>query len=146
MRTRPLLVAAILGLGIVGCDDPEVQEKVTNALEHGATEAELKCTNVSAFYCSTNVTVKSLTAHRFLDGASIVRWRSISRDATQFNSRGENVGVTFTWGSEEVLTAYIEEGFLEIDADCNSSHSYDSIDLSLETCTGFNLPAFGIDP
>lgn len=45
MQFKSLTVAAfILGLGVVaGCDDPEVQSKVAEVMEHGFVSAELVC-------------------------------------------------------------------------------------------------------
>lgn len=43
MQIKSLTVAAALVLGIFGCDDPEVQDKVADILIHGVDAASVTC-------------------------------------------------------------------------------------------------------
>ncbi len=43
MHNRLLTVVALLTSAVVGCDDPEVQDKVADLMEHGAAQAEVTC-------------------------------------------------------------------------------------------------------
>jgi hypothetical protein len=43
MHNRLLTLVAFLISVVVGCDDPEVQEKVESVMEHGSVSAELTC-------------------------------------------------------------------------------------------------------
>lgn len=73
MQFKSLTVAAfILGLGVVaGCDDPEVQDKVLEILEHGAVSAELDCTvDVTGYPGNGNIpNIIQYTASKNMDGS-----------------------------------------------------------------------------
>ncbi len=47
MHNRLLTVVALLSSAVVGCDDPEVQEKAADILEHGVVSAELTCSTIT---------------------------------------------------------------------------------------------------
>ncbi len=74
MLAKSLTVAAfILGLGVVaGCDDPEVQSKVADLMEHGSVSAELHC-DLTKTFSKPVVTLTrnhlSYSAQKMVDGS-----------------------------------------------------------------------------
>lgn len=146
------MVAAALVLGIFGCDDPEVQDKVENVLLHGVVEAELQCTGFQLHVCNSGWPL-TIRAHKLIDGSSFV---AITNDngpvftshSLQFNSRDQGVSFNSKYGYEN-FTATIEDGVLSAETVCSSGGSpTDSVDLSTEpspACSGRNLEAFGIE-
>lgn len=73
MSVKSLLcLATVLCFGIVGCDDPEVEEKIANVLEHGAISAELDCSFVAPFskpVVTISYTSLTYSAKKFIDGS-----------------------------------------------------------------------------
>ena len=148
-RLLPVVVAFTC-LGI-GCDDPEVQSKVSNIMEHGIVDAYLECTQMTWNVC-TYTSIDHLEINKFIDGSSYFEIVGDGSNWTPtfhgFKHRGKNflefshvLPNTGTW------TAEIVDGDIEISAECMSTPPVEYASVPLETyCSGFNLEAFGIDP
>jgi hypothetical protein len=153
MQSKSLTVAAfILGLGVVaGCDDPEVQDKVLNVLEHGMVDAYLECTNITWNVCTPTYSDR-LEINKFVDGSSYFDIKGTGTYSPTFHGfkhRGKNfLEFSFVLANGAEWTAEIDGGVLEIYSQCiGQTPPTESGTASLESfCTGYNLEAFGITP
>lgn len=153
MRSKLLPLVVFIFLGIVGCDDPEVQDKIAEMLEFGGVSAELKCTSVPfnfPTYCSSSSNV-NLTVHKFIDGSNITQLQVVNGVGpyTQFNPRTEGVGINSFYqagGYRFHLELDADTGIASVVTDCPYPDE-DTANLNSEgSCTGRNLEAFGITP
>lgn len=153
MHSRLLAaVAFISSLGVVGCDDPEVQDKVESVLLHGSVEAYAHCyTATSKNLCNgTSGQYFAFKAYKFQDGSSYLKFSRNGQGYQQFNHRDLTIRADDL--SENGSTGYfgeVDNGYLNTRAYCSSlaSEYTDSINIDANmTCTGFNLEAFGITP
>jgi hypothetical protein len=145
------MVAALLILG-VGCDDPEVEEKVADVLQYGAVSAEVTCQNMMMSLCSTTIPT-NIYAHRLLDGSTHIRVNTrggYPSEASAFIPRNQPLYVLARDSGGNTIEYTIEGEEFTLDVAC----SHPTIPLT-ETivmnstyfpCTGRNLEAFGITP
>jgi len=154
MIAKSLTVAAfILGLGVItACDDPEVQGKVAEVMQYGSVSAKLHCENVDfGGLCGNNPTI-DLFAYRFIDGANYIKVNTEgphAQSVAQFNSNDESLEARSKMPSTGEFSFVIEDGTITMTSGCTPSPpwtNYVSVDLSLESCTGRNIEAFGITP
>lgn len=75
MQIRPLLAAVLLVLGVVGCDDPEIHDKIENIMMYGASSAELQCMiyEYSSLGSGTSPRWIQYSANKFIDGSCQVQ-------------------------------------------------------------------------
>ena len=156
MSVRSLLaLATVLCFGIVGCDDPEVEETVTSVLQHGAVKAYAYCYTPQVdplVLCNTSDNQWiAFKATLFQDGSSFFQYRRSSGfTLTEYNRRGEPVQVNDfnPVGASPIEAAELEDGLLTSTGRCPvGSPQTNIVDVNADmTCTGFNLEAFGIDP
>lgn len=145
------VVAFILSLGVVGCDSPEVQDKVESLLIHGAVEAYAFCYTSSPKTLCDGTYAQSFAfkAYKFQDGSNYLKFSRDSLNVQQFNHRGLPVraddmptnGSTGEYGE-------VDDGYLETRKQCPTlGVAYtDIVDINAKmVCSGFNLEAFGID-
>lgn len=156
---QPRLLAAvafIFGLGVVGCDDPEVQDKVESMLLNGSVQAQASChmpSNENACSNTSHVRI-NFKATKFQDGSTlfVVHSDYDSRlfSATDFFKRGDDViSLRFNYAPDDNEYVFLEEGQVSVRGYCSSLSAYQTKVLDLDndmTCTGFNLETFGIDP
>lgn len=146
------MVAALLISVVVGCDDPEVQDKVADVLQYGAVSAEIHCQQVRVDLCNGAMYV-NIDSHILIDGSSTMKIRTTSpgqAQGFQFNTRGQPVGMTANGTSWQSTTYQVNtsSGELTASTQCSSGIDVDSVvvDLNNESCTGRNLEAFGVTP
>lgn len=154
MTGRLLSIVAFTCLGIVGCDDPEVQGKVADVMQYGAVTAELHCEYIStSSVCGSGSANFKLDSYLFLDGSNIIQTLSLSATASrglQFNPRGTGFKQVTNTGSSTYNDLEIADGTLTIVTNlCSPPTNTVVVDLETDpspSCTGRNLEAFGIDP
>lgn len=134
------LAAAAIGLA---CDDPDVQAKAVDVLEHGVVAAHVACsTSINWTGIGSGLETR-VDIKRLLDGASFTRtqcdWDPAS--ASGMCERNEPCAATGELAAplgNRVLTVWADGGEVHIEPSGESV-----IDLDIETqCTGFNLDAF----
>jgi hypothetical protein len=159
MSVKSLTVAAALVLGIAGCDDPEVQDKVLSVLEHGAVQAQAHCYMPSGepACLSTSSVSTAFTVTRFQDGSTFLNIVSNldgrTTRSSDYYKRGDAVKLYQLNAGSPDPDEYVllEDGELTVRGYCGSTtpagYQTHILDLTADmTCTGFNLEAFGIDP
>lgn len=130
MRALILMAAALAA----GCDDPAVEAKVADILEHGIVAAEVTC---SCNYGQNNANSVAYRAQKLIDGSCFVS-RSTAT-AAYLLARSDNGAEACRVGDYSA-----SGGDLVVDHDYDPSAPYF---IDLETCcTGFNLEAFGVTP
>lgn len=155
-----LCLATVLCFGIVGCDDPEVEETVTNALIYGAVTAEVQCSGrVETIGCdasSSDLPYYQFKSSVFLDGSSVssysllCTWGADKFDFTRFNKRSEPFGVVEAQIRGGHIGVVAANGDLEFHFQGSLSGSsplnhHPTIPI-VNDCTGFNMEAFGVSP
>jgi len=114
----------------LGCDDPEVADKVASVLQRGALDASISCV-----YTACGVS-ENYSATLFMDGTVMTNVRGFS----QFRLRGTTDALTFkaTSGAHNVIVTTVD-GELIQSGWCNDVFSVETY------CTGLNLEAFGVE-
>lgn len=156
MQIKSLTIATfILGLGVIaGCDDPEVQNKVADAMLHGITSASIKCGPVSGHPFSETIcgvsNVPELQVQLFVDGSSLINayiHGGPLGTGFQFTPRG-NYPTLNTYNGAGPAEIYVDTttGYLHYSSGCDSPPATGYFTLNADNCSGFNLEAFGITP
>ena len=166
MIVKSLTVAAfILGLGVVaGCDDPEVQSKVTEVMEHGFVTAELDCSIYAPIdFHGTHPNRIYFTARKMLDGSCFAQFcagtvpsetnGAPSTCQSQYTARSSGGLTCNAYIQTDIATdmhssgkpfrplvdgyyASVEDGVLEVEArDYFFTHGSSSCNAGLGSCT-----------
>lgn len=127
---RKLLLGAALLTSGFACDDPEVQSRASEVLEHGISHAQISCV-ISAGCVIPGTTYFRATI--FQDGSSLV-----TNPWAQFNERGTSVK---TCPVGDTICYEMVDGDIKITGTGCTVRYVDGA----ENCTGRNLEAFGVE-
>lgn len=139
MRALSLLAIA----AALGCDDPAVEAKISDVLEHGAVSARFECSQSVETQFAGPLPV-SVVGHRMIDGSTHVSLETGSwgLSKTRFCGRSEACSGDFALSAPALSFAYfttsVDDGELTI-----APRNGTAVVLDIETaCTGFNLDSF----
>lgn len=155
---KSLAIIVAVGLAL-GCDDPAVQDRAENVLEHGVVTAALRCEFSFTFdWSGSQPGPVALDVFKLQDGSAMFQYgqrkngQSSNRTVTEFCPRSEACAqdVKFTLHAEEngsdnpVVFQFAGGDVVAIESGPEVSPSPQTIiSNTIDTyCTGFNLEAF----
>lgn len=139
------------------CDAPEIHAKALNILQHGLIDAQVEChANIMQSYCDLPMGFH-VQANKLVDGACLVVRPSVAGgfgDMRLYDRTSPHAAdCSYTDGDfSYVITAgYITGTYTGtgLPYTCGTNYGIPykvSVDLTSESCTGFNLATFGVTP